>query len=144
MGSAAPRPAPWWQPSGPLGDRCSVSSLNARGYDLRPGRNTELADVVRDRSRYNAELTERVGELRAEVDRLAADAADAPDLRGRLAEVGLQHQGVADAVDVAGVVPVGPLDAVGPLVHAVGDALLDDDPGRRGAALQRGQRALHG
>lgn len=71
-----------------IGLMISVSSLNARGYDLRPGRNTQLIDVVRDRSRYDAELTERVGELRAEVDRLTAAAADAPDLSGRLAEAG--------------------------------------------------------
>lgn len=71
-----------------IGLMISVSSLNARGYDLRPGRNTELADVVRDRSRYNAELTERAGELRAEVDRVTTEAADAPDVSGRLAEVG--------------------------------------------------------
>jgi uncharacterized protein YlxW (UPF0749 family) len=69
-----------------IGLMISVSSLNARGYDLRPGRNTQLIDVVRDSSRYNAELAERVGELRTEVDQLSAGAADAPDFSGRLAE----------------------------------------------------------
>jgi uncharacterized protein YlxW (UPF0749 family) len=71
-----------------IGLMISVSSLNARGYDLRPGRNTELIDVVRDRSRHNAELARQVGELRAEVDRLTAGAADAPGQAGRIAEVG--------------------------------------------------------
>lgn len=71
-----------------IGLMISVSALNARGYDLRPARHTELVDLVRDRSRYNAELTGQVGELRAEVDRLTADAADAPDLSGRIAEAG--------------------------------------------------------
>lgn len=71
-----------------IGLMISVSSLNARGYDLRPGRNTQLIDVVRDRSRYNAALTERVGQLRTEVDELTAQAADAPDVGGKVAEAG--------------------------------------------------------
>lgn len=72
-----------------IGLMISVSSLNARGYDLRPGRNTQLIDVVRDRSRYDVELTQRVADLRAEVDRLtAAVAIDAPDLSNGLAEAG--------------------------------------------------------
>lgn len=71
-----------------IGLMISVSSLNARGYDLRPGRNTQLVDVVRDRSRYNAELTRRVGDLREQVDGLAARAADAPDLSGRIDRAG--------------------------------------------------------
>lgn len=71
-----------------IGLMISVSSLNARGYDLRPGRNTELVGLVRDRSRYNAELTRQVDALRADVDALSAAAAGEPDLRDRLTEAG--------------------------------------------------------
>jgi uncharacterized protein YlxW (UPF0749 family) len=71
-----------------IGLMISVSSLNARGYDLRPGRNTELVEVIRDRSRYNADLTREVGELREQVDALTARAADAPDVSGQIEESG--------------------------------------------------------
>lgn len=67
-----------------IGLMVSVSSLNARGFDLRPGRNTQLVDVIRDGSRRNAELAQQVATLRAEVDDLADRAAEEPDLSGRL------------------------------------------------------------
>lgn len=69
-----------------IGLMVSVSSLNARGFDLRPGRNTQLVDVIRDGSRRNAELTREVAALRAEVDELASRAAEEPDFSGRLAQ----------------------------------------------------------
>jgi uncharacterized protein YlxW (UPF0749 family) len=53
-----------------------VSTVNARGSDLRPGRNTDLVSLVADQSRQNAQLTRQVTDLRAEVDALA-DAENA-------------------------------------------------------------------
>lgn len=81
-----------------IGLMVSVSSLNARGFDLRPGRNTQLVDVIRDGSRRNAELTREVAALRAEVDDLASRAAEEPESGGRLAETG----GYAGAHPVTG------------------------------------------
>jgi uncharacterized protein YlxW (UPF0749 family) len=52
-----------------------VSALNARGTDLRPGRNTDLVGLVQSESRRNGELARQVTELRGEVDTLSADAA---------------------------------------------------------------------
>lgn len=69
-----------------IGLMISISSLNARGFDLRPGRNNQLVDVVRDGSRRNADLTREVAGLRAEVDELASHAAEEPDSSDRLAE----------------------------------------------------------
>ncbi|WP_432560375.1 DUF881 domain-containing protein [Granulicoccus sp. GXG6511] len=71
-----------------IGLMISVSSLNARGFDLRPGRNTQLIDVIRDGTRRNADLTRDVAALRAEVDELASRAGDEPDMSGRVAETG--------------------------------------------------------
>ena len=49
-----------------------VSSINARGTDLRPGRNTELVDLVQQQTRTNAELQDRLAEERRGVDELTA------------------------------------------------------------------------
>ena len=49
-----------------------VGGLNARGTDLRPGRNTDLVDLVQSQSRHNADLTHQVTELRREVEELTA------------------------------------------------------------------------
>ena len=46
-----------------------VSAINARGTDLRPGRDTDLVSLVQSQSRRNADLTREVTALRAEVDR---------------------------------------------------------------------------
>ena len=48
-----------------------VSTVNARGSDLRPGRNTDLVSLVADQSRRNADLTRQVTDLRARVDALS-------------------------------------------------------------------------
>lgn len=50
-----------------------ASTLNARGTDLRPGRNTDLVSLVQAQSRRNADLTRQVTAVRAQVD--AATAA---------------------------------------------------------------------
>jgi uncharacterized protein YlxW (UPF0749 family) len=55
-----------------------VGAWNARGIDLRPGRNTDLVGLIQDQSRRNAELVRRVTGLRKEVDRLSA-ARNEPD-----------------------------------------------------------------
>lgn len=68
-----------------IGLMISISSLNARGFDLRPGRNTQLIDVIRDNSRRNAELTRTVVELRGDVDELSRRAGAEPDQSDRIA-----------------------------------------------------------
>jgi uncharacterized protein YlxW (UPF0749 family) len=49
-----------------------VSAVNARGTDLRPGRNTDLVSLVQSQSRRNAELARQVSSVRAQVDALSA------------------------------------------------------------------------
>jgi uncharacterized protein YlxW (UPF0749 family) len=57
-----------------------VSALNARGTDLRPGRNTDLVSLVQAQSRRNTELTREVTQLRREVDALATVGQTQSDL----------------------------------------------------------------
>lgn len=52
----------------------TVSAISARGTDLRPGRNTDLVDLVRSEAARSSDLADRVGDLRTEVDRLTVDA----------------------------------------------------------------------
>ena len=72
-----------------------LSTVNARGSDLRPGRNTDLVSLVADQSRQNAQLTRQVTDLRAQVDALtdaenAGAGSDLPQqLQRREAEAGL-------------------------------------------------------
>jgi uncharacterized protein YlxW (UPF0749 family) len=49
-----------------------VSAVNARGTDLRPGRNTDLVSLVQSQSRRNADLARRVSAVRGQVDQLSA------------------------------------------------------------------------
>ena len=79
-----------------IGLMISVSSLNARGFDLRPGRNTQLVDVIRDGTRRNADLAAEITGLRTEVDTLAAARVEEPDANERLAATS----------EAAGLVPV--------------------------------------
>lgn len=52
------------------GGLLAVSAVNSHGTDLRPGRYTDLPTLVKsEKGRYDA-LEDRVGRLRAEVDRL--------------------------------------------------------------------------
>ncbi|HET9873523.1 MAG TPA: DUF881 domain-containing protein [Propionibacteriaceae bacterium] len=64
----------------------AVSALNARGTDLRPGRNTDLVSLVQSQSRRNADLAERVTQLRGEVDALTAGQNEDTDLSPLLLE----------------------------------------------------------
>lgn len=52
----------------------TVAAINARGTDLRPGRNVELVDLVRSEAARGSALAAQVSDLRAEVDRLTAEA----------------------------------------------------------------------
>ncbi|WP_232506085.1 DUF881 domain-containing protein [Microlunatus flavus] len=63
-----------------------LSTVNARGSDLRPARNTDLVSLVADQSRRNAELTRQVTDLRAQVDALSAaeNASNGSDLSSQL------------------------------------------------------------
>ncbi len=65
-----------------------VSASNARGIDLRPGRNTDLVSLVQSESRRNTALAAQLTRLRSEVDTLAAAQGDAgsTDLADELAE----------------------------------------------------------
>ena len=65
-----------------------VSTVNARGSDLRPGRNTDLVSLVADQSRQNTQLTRQVTDLRAQVDALsdAENAGSGSDLPQQLQE----------------------------------------------------------
>ena len=63
-----------------------VSAVNARGSDLRPGRNTDLVSLVKAQSRRNAELARDVTVRRAEVDALSTKQTAQSDLAPRLAE----------------------------------------------------------
>jgi uncharacterized protein YlxW (UPF0749 family) len=58
-----------------------ASALNARGTDLRPGRNTDLVSLVQAQSRRNSALARQVTTLREEVDALSTTAVG-PDDRG--------------------------------------------------------------
>ena len=61
-----------------------VSAVNARGTDLRPGRNTDLVSLVQSQSRRNADLARQVSEVRTQVDALSAGENRDPGLQARL------------------------------------------------------------
>jgi uncharacterized protein YlxW (UPF0749 family) len=61
-----------------------ASALNARGTDLRPGRNTDLVSLVESQSRRNGDLARRLTTLREGVDRLAGAAQQDPSLQPEL------------------------------------------------------------
>ena len=61
-----------------------VSAVNARGTDLRPGRNTDLVSLVQSQSRRNADLVREVSAVRARVDELAALEGTDPALQAEL------------------------------------------------------------
>lgn len=71
-----------------------MSAVNARGTDLRPGRNTDLIGLISAQSRRNTDLSRQLTGLRRQVDQLAAAQNEQPDLGPQLerlrAEVGLE------------------------------------------------------
>ncbi len=63
-----------------------VSALNARGTDLRPGRNTDLIGLVQAQSRRNADLTRQLTTLRRQVGSLTAVQTASTDVAPALDE----------------------------------------------------------
>jgi len=59
-----------------VGSLFVISSSNSEGTDLRPGRYTDLAGLVRSESDRTRELQERVTELDGEVDTLTETVTD--------------------------------------------------------------------
>lgn len=57
-----------------------VSALNARGTDLRPGRNTDLVSLVQSQSERNGDLASELSDLRREVDGLSSERNTEGDL----------------------------------------------------------------
>lgn len=78
-----------------------VSSINARGTDLRPGRNTELVDLVQQQSRTNKALQTQLAEQRRSVDELAA--AERPGSQDPAAEQELAQEAGLTALNGPGV-----------------------------------------
>ena len=58
-----------------------VSALNARGTDLRPGRNTDLVSLVQSQSRRNTDLAHELTTLRDQVDQETRDNDDGKPLQ---------------------------------------------------------------
>lgn len=79
-----------------VGLMMTVSSLNARGTDLRPGRNTDQISLIQQQSRRNTELAREVSTLRREVDGLSSNQETRPGGNEQL----LSNQ------DAAGLTPV--------------------------------------
>jgi uncharacterized protein YlxW (UPF0749 family) len=63
-----------------------TSTLHSRGFDLRPGRNTDLVSLVQAQSRRNLALSRTVTGLRQQVDRLTAAVSDEPDVAPEMAK----------------------------------------------------------
>ena len=60
-----------------------VSATNSQGEDLRPGRTTDLAELVRVESADLSELVARAGRLNQEIDALSGEIDDAQVTRAR-------------------------------------------------------------
>lgn len=73
-----------------VGLMVAVSGLNAKGFDLRPGRNTELVGLISDQSRRNEQLTRTAAGLQREVDDLSQRAGAPVDTTERLAAAASQ------------------------------------------------------
>ena len=56
-----------------------ASMLTARGTDLRPSRNSGMADLVTSQAHHIRELNEEISELEDEVDELSRQAAPVPE-----------------------------------------------------------------
>lgn len=74
-----------------------VSAANSEGTDLRPGRYTDLASLVKDEADQYAELEKERGRLDAQVKALAAATQDR--------EVARYHRRIERLEDPAGLVP---------------------------------------
>ena len=65
----------------------TTGAISAEGGDLRPSRSRDLVDLMQAESERNAELAQTVASLRAEVDRLAQQAAPTDEFGPQLAEL---------------------------------------------------------
>jgi uncharacterized protein YlxW (UPF0749 family) len=74
-----------------------VSAANSDGTDLRPGRYTDLASLVRDEADEYAQLRQRVTDLNSDVASLSAAMSDR--------DVNRYHRRIDDLKDPAGLVP---------------------------------------
>jgi uncharacterized protein YlxW (UPF0749 family) len=68
----------------------AVSAANSEGTDLRPGRYTDLASLVEAEAAETGELTDRLTELKKQVDTLTDDVDDEEVRRLRDAAAGLR------------------------------------------------------
>lgn len=75
-----------------------VSAQTSDGTDLRSGRFTDMASVVKAESRTTTELTERVARLNTEIEELSAEIGDTSVQRAQAR--------VEDLADPAGLTPV--------------------------------------
>jgi uncharacterized protein YlxW (UPF0749 family) len=71
-----------------------VSALNAKGTDLRPGRNTDLVSLVQSESRRNTLLAQQLTRVREDVDRVSSmsneDSSLQPELERQAEAAGLR------------------------------------------------------
>ena len=74
-----------------------VSAANSDGTDLRPGRYTDLASLVKDEADQYADLRDQVSDLDSQVKVLSASMSDR--------EVNRYHQRIAELEDPAGLTP---------------------------------------
>ncbi len=74
-----------------------VSAANSDGTDLRPGRYTDLASLVKDEADQYAGLRDQVSDLDAQVQAMTASMRDR--------DVNRYHQRVAELKDPAGLTP---------------------------------------
>lgn len=129
-----------------------VSALDARGTDLRPGRNTDLVSLVESESRHNRDLAEQLTALRENVDQLSAGTGQDPKLQPQLerqtAAAGLRAvTGPAVTVTLSDAPATVPADGIDPdllVVHqqdiqAVANALWQ---GGAEAMTIQGQRVI--
>lgn len=64
----------------------TTGALASRGGELRPNRNTDMVQLLRDEARRTAELTRRVTALRAEVDELGRRRVGGSSLEKEIAD----------------------------------------------------------
>lgn len=80
-----------------------VSALNSHGTDLRPGRYTDLSQLVGSESRHYQGLEDRVRTLNDEVNRLTSQVSDTSVRKLRREAVGLRGQAGFTSVSGPGV-----------------------------------------
>lgn len=85
-----------WRAGAPVALLCAgllfaTSATNARGTDLRPGRNTTLAGLVEEQSRRSASLTREHAALTQDIERLQAQQGSIePTLAKQLRDLSIE------------------------------------------------------